>query len=137
MLDPRFILEHPDQVQRNCDHRGAKADVSRYVELEQQRRQLQQDVEELSRQANVVSKSIGKAKDEAEREARKEEGRRLREEGMTADDMPAVRAIIRDAAARDYRLSAIVLGIVKSPPFTMRIKAIPEANPGTAVAAAR
>ncbi len=57
--------------------------------------------------------------------------------GLTADDMPAVRAIIRDAAARDYRLSAVVLGIVKSTPFTMRIKAIPEANPGTAVAAAR
>jgi hypothetical protein len=57
--------------------------------------------------------------------------------GLTADDMPSVRAIIRDAAARDYRLSAIVLGIVRSTPFTMRIRAIPEANPGTAVAAAR
>jgi seryl-tRNA synthetase len=41
---------------------------------------LQAEVEELSRQANVVSKSIGKAKDAAEREQRKEEGRRLREE---------------------------------------------------------
>jgi hypothetical protein len=51
--------------------------------------------------------------------------------------MPAVRAIIREAAGRDYRLSAIVLGIVRSTPFTMRIKALPEANPGTAVAAAR
>ena len=80
MLDPRFILENPDQVQLNCEHRGVKADVARYVELEQQRRQLQQEVEELARQANVVSKSIGKANDEAEREARKEEGRRLREE---------------------------------------------------------
>jgi hypothetical protein len=51
--------------------------------------------------------------------------------------MPAARAIVREAAARDYRLSAVVLGIVRSTPFTMRIKAIPEANPGTAVAAAR
>jgi mono/diheme cytochrome c family protein len=57
--------------------------------------------------------------------------------GLTADDMPAVRAIIRDGAGRDYRLSAVVLGIVNSTPFTMRIKAIPEANPGTDVAAAR
>ena len=57
--------------------------------------------------------------------------------GLTADDMPAVRTIIRDAAGRDYRLSAVVLGIVNSTPFTMRIKAIPEANPGTDVAAAR
>jgi mono/diheme cytochrome c family protein len=57
--------------------------------------------------------------------------------GVAADDMPAVRGIIRDAAGRDYRLSAIVLGIVRSTPFTMRTKASPEAIPGTTVAAAR
>ncbi len=80
MLDKRFILENPDLVQRNCDERGMRADVGRYVTLETQCRSLQQEIEELSRQANVVSKSIGQAKDEAEREGRKEEGRRLRED---------------------------------------------------------
>jgi hypothetical protein len=35
--------------------------------------------------------------------------------------MPAVRAIIRDAAGRGYRFSSIVLGIVRSTPFTMRV----------------
>jgi len=80
MLDKRFILENPAIVQKNCDVRGVKADVSRYVELETQCRELQQEIEELSRQANQVSKSIGKAKDDAEREARKEEGRALREQ---------------------------------------------------------
>jgi seryl-tRNA synthetase len=78
-LDKRFILENPELVQRNCDARGVKVDVSRFVELETERRKLQVDVEELSRLANAVSKSIGQAKDEAEREARKDEGRRLRE----------------------------------------------------------
>jgi hypothetical protein len=43
--------------------------------------------------------------------------------GVAADDMPSVRAIIRDTSARDYRFSSLVLGIVKSAPFTMRIKA--------------
>ncbi|MEX2168531.1 MAG: serine--tRNA ligase [Pirellulales bacterium] len=80
MLDARFILDNPELVQRNCEQRGAKVDVVRFVELEHQRRQLQQEVEELSRQANQVSKSIGQAKDDAERESRKEDGRRLREE---------------------------------------------------------
>ena len=80
MLDKRFILENPDLVQQNCDERGMRADVVRYVQLETQCRSLQQEIEELSRQANVVSKSIGQAKDEAEREGRKEEGRRLRED---------------------------------------------------------
>jgi len=46
--------------------------------------------------------------------------------GVAADDMPSVRSIIRDAAARDNRFSTLVLGIVKSTPFTMRIKASPE-----------
>jgi hypothetical protein len=35
-------------------------------------------------------------------------------------DMPAVRAIARDAAENDHRFSSIVLGIVKSAPFQMR-----------------
>jgi hypothetical protein len=46
--------------------------------------------------------------------------------GVAAHDMPTVRAIIRDAARRDYRFSAIVLGIVNSTPFTMRVKIAPE-----------
>jgi seryl-tRNA synthetase len=79
MLDKRFILENPELVQQNCDRRGVKIDVARLVDLEIRRRALQTEVEELSRQANVVSKSIGQAKDQAEREARKDEGRRLRE----------------------------------------------------------
>lgn len=35
-------------------------------------------------------------------------------------DEPAVRRIVREAAARDYRWSALVLGIVQSPEFLMR-----------------
>jgi hypothetical protein len=35
-------------------------------------------------------------------------------------DRPAVRAIVRRAAAHDYRWSALVTGIVSSPPFLMR-----------------
>ena len=80
MLDIRFILENAQAVQQNCDQRGVRADVARFVELETRCKALRQETEELSRQANLVSKSIGKAKDEAEREERKEEGRRLREE---------------------------------------------------------
>jgi seryl-tRNA synthetase len=79
MLDKRYVLENADKVQQNCVDRGVKADVGRFVELETQRRALLQDAEELNRQANEVSKSIGKAKDNAEREACKEEGRKLRE----------------------------------------------------------
>ncbi|HEV7282957.1 MAG TPA: DUF1592 domain-containing protein [Pirellulaceae bacterium] len=40
--------------------------------------------------------------------------------GLTPDDAPAVRAIVRDAAADDYRFSTLVLEIAKSVPFQMR-----------------
>jgi hypothetical protein len=40
--------------------------------------------------------------------------------GVEAYDEPAVRAIVRDAAGSDYRFSALIAGIVQSPPFQMR-----------------
>ena len=83
MLDRRFILEHADQVAENCRNRGVDADVAQLVELEQRRKSLLQEIQDLNQQANTVSKSIGQAKDESEREARKEEGRHLREQKDT------------------------------------------------------
>jgi hypothetical protein len=40
--------------------------------------------------------------------------------GLTASDMPAVRAIVRDARGAGYRFSSIILGVVRSVPFQMR-----------------
>ena len=83
MLDRKFIVENADLVHQNCVNRGVKVDVHRFVQLEQTRRLFQMEVEEYNRKANEVSKTIGKAKDPAEREARKEEGRLLREKTQT------------------------------------------------------
>jgi seryl-tRNA synthetase len=79
MLDRKFIVENADRIKQNCAERGVKCDVDRLVQLEAARRQQLQAVEEANRKANDVAKMIGKAKDAAEREAMKEEGRRLRE----------------------------------------------------------
>jgi hypothetical protein len=46
--------------------------------------------------------------------------------GLEYYDTPVVRSIARDAAKKDYRFSEIVLGIVKSAPFQMRVKKAPE-----------
>ena len=43
--------------------------------------------------------------------------------GLAAPDMPAVRAIVRDARRDDYRFSSVVLGIIRSVPFQMRAAA--------------
>jgi hypothetical protein len=40
--------------------------------------------------------------------------------GIEFEDRPLVRKVARDAATRDYRWSAIVLGIVRSAPFQMK-----------------
>ena len=44
--------------------------------------------------------------------------------GVEDIDMPALRSIVRDAAKDNTRFSAIVLGVVKSPQFQMRSKAV-------------
>ncbi len=40
--------------------------------------------------------------------------------GVETYDAPAIRRIVRDAGANDYRFSSIIVGITKSTPFTMR-----------------
>jgi hypothetical protein len=42
--------------------------------------------------------------------------------GLDSTDMPTVRAIARDAGKDDNRFSSIVLGVVRSPQFQMRVK---------------
>ena len=45
-------------------------------------------------------------------------------------DRPAIRRIVRDAEAQDYRWSSLILGIVKSPAFQMRRSAPEVRNAG-------
>jgi seryl-tRNA synthetase len=79
MLDRKFIVENVELVRQNCANRGVRAEIDRVVELEKRRKACQLEINQLNRQANEVAKSIAKAKDPAQREALKEEGRGLRE----------------------------------------------------------
>ena len=80
MLDRKLILDNIEAVKQNCLNRGVTEQVDLLVELEGKRREKQAESERLNRRANEVSKSIGSAKNDAERESLKEEGRRLRAE---------------------------------------------------------
>src|SRR6185295_4718151 len=42
--------------------------------------------------------------------------------GLEPYDMPAVRKIVRNASANNYRFSTLVLGVVNSYPFQMKAK---------------
>ena len=55
--------------------------------------------------------------------------------GTEASDWPAVRGIVRESAPADYKWSSIILGIVRSTPFTM--SKIDAAQPGQAAPGGR
>ena len=50
--------------------------------------------------------------------------------GIGHYDAPAMRKIVRDSSAQDYRFSAVVLGVVNSLPFRMRSTVAPAAGSG-------
>ena len=41
--------------------------------------------------------------------------------GLEYYDAPAVRAIVRESAKNDYRFSSLIVGVVQSTPFQMRM----------------
>ncbi len=92
MLDRRHVAENVEAIAANCRRRGVEADVARFAELDLRRRQLQAEIDGLNQEAGRVSRSIGQAADAAEREARKAEGRRLREQigGLEAESAAVV-----------------------------------------------
>ncbi len=84
MLDRKFIIENAALVKANCINRNSPADVDRFVALDLERRDKQTLAEDLNRRANETAKKIGPAKDAAEREALKVQGRELRDQVTVA-----------------------------------------------------
>ncbi len=84
MLDRKFIIENAEAVRENCARRGVSHEIDALINLERQRREKLAQAEEFNRRANETSRKIGPARDDAERESLKEEGRRLRDQKDTA-----------------------------------------------------
>ncbi len=66
MLDPRFLRQSLDEVERQMARRGADFDRSYYLALEEKRKALQIQTQKLQNERNVRSKSIGQAKAKGE-----------------------------------------------------------------------
>lgn len=79
MLDRKYIIENLDAVRQNCTNRNVTVDIDQMLQLEEQRRGLLQQVQELNRQANETQGKIKGASNE-ERPAIIEQGRKLREQ---------------------------------------------------------
>ena len=71
MLDINLIREDPDQVRDALRKRHADpGPVDEVLELDEQRRDLIQQVESLKAERNLVSKEISRMKDQADRQAK-------------------------------------------------------------------
>lgn len=66
MLDPKLIRNNAEQVAEKLRVKGYELDVARLAELENQRKQLQIDTENLQAERNATSKQIGMLKSKGE-----------------------------------------------------------------------
>ncbi|NQV23258.1 MAG: serine--tRNA ligase, partial [Rhodopirellula sp.] len=86
MLDLQFICENAELVAENCRNRGVDVNVSRVVELRQQRGELQQKGDGLRSEQKSVSKETGQAKSAEERDPLIARGKELRTEVAAAEE---------------------------------------------------
>jgi seryl-tRNA synthetase len=66
MIDPKLLRQDTEAVAANLARRGFEFDAGAYLALEEQRKSLQVETEELRNERNTSSKSIGKAKAQGE-----------------------------------------------------------------------
>jgi seryl-tRNA synthetase len=56
MLDIRFIREHPDEVREGCRKKGVDFDLRQFLELDEKRRRILKEVEDLRSRQKKMSK---------------------------------------------------------------------------------
>ena len=118
-FDPVGRWRTADETFKPVDASGSLPDGTRFENLDEFRRMLLRRPESFARTVTerLLTYSLGR--------------------GLEAYDMPTVRRIVRQAAGADYKLSSIILGIVKSTPFQMRRTAAPAAAPAAVAASLR
>ena len=92
MLDMKFVRENPDAVVAAVKKRNGNLDLTEFLALDKERREIVQSVEQLKKQRNDASQEIGK----------------LKKAGQNADAKQAeVRAMGEDIAKQDEKLGVI------------------------------
>jgi seryl-tRNA synthetase len=106
MLDLRLIREHPDLVREALRKLNTEAPLDEILELDERRRQLVAEVEQLKAQRNAESKRIGQLPAGPEREATIAAMRALGDR---------IEALDRELAAIEERLQALLLEVPNLP----------------------
>lgn len=79
MLDVTYIRNNLEAVKTNCDNRGVTADIDVVISLDDKRKSLAHQRQQVQQRQNEVSKLIPIEKDQAAKQALIQEGRDLRE----------------------------------------------------------
>jgi seryl-tRNA synthetase len=79
MLDAQYIREHLDAVRANCVNRKVPCDVDAVVRLDDERKRMAQETQQIQQRQNEVAKQIKTEKDEVKKKELIAEGRTLRE----------------------------------------------------------
>src|SRR5262245_13127161 len=80
MLDVPFIRQNLDAVKQNCVNRNVKADVDRVVCLDDRRKQIITQKQQIEQQRNAHNERVKKEKDPEKKAALIAEGRQLGEQ---------------------------------------------------------
>lgn len=103
MLDLNYIREHPDEVQHAARAKRVDVDIAELVRLDAQRRQLQQEIDELGKKRNALANAGGGGRPSSE----------------TIQAGKAVKEIIQDLEKRhrevDERATAVHLRVPNMP----------------------
>jgi len=98
MIDPKLLRQTTEEVARNLLRRGHTFDAGAYLALEERRKALQVETQDLQNERNTSSKAIGQAKSKGDDvapllDAVKDLGDRLE---STQDDLRSVQAALRE-----------------------------------------
>ena len=103
MLDIKFVRSNPDAVVAGMKKRGMDLDLAPFLALDEKRRALLTEVEQLKNMRNTVSKEIGK----------------MKKNGENADELVAkmgkvgedIKALDQQVAEVDAKMEEIILSI--------------------------
>lgn len=113
MLDVKFIRSNPDEVVRAMKTRGMDLDLSEFLSLDERRRKILSEVEQLKSKRNTVSKEIGMMKKNGENA-----DELVKEMGQVGDE---IKKLDDDVKEIDAALRNIVLAIPNIPDKSLPI----------------
>ena len=113
MLDIKFIRSNPDEVVRAMKTRGMDLDLSEFLSLDERRRKILSEVEQLKSKRNTVSKEIGMMKKNGENA-----DELVKEMGQVGDE---IKKLDDDVKEIDAALRNIVLAIPNIPDKSLPI----------------